>query len=281
MCCSKNFRTAATLLLLVLFARGAAAEHVVGLGADFDSDDGRAFSALGSIAVANNSWLSGGASYRASRAGQTDVETVYFDGSFDHHFDPVGVRIGAAYWGDSDILDSNDLTASLYWKNDAGSLSLDYERRAFDLTFRSQSTGETRTVEFDADGVGLAARLKLGDNVSIYANGMSYDYSRDISLQPNADVVRLFASSRLSMTNSLLDRRISGGIEFDIGLRVLDFQASSWRTAVFGDQVDSIGVGLLTPINDSSDLELRLSSDNVDTFGRATLFSVFVYLYGN
>lgn len=278
-CCSVRHGLCAIFALLL--AHAAIAEHVIGLGAEFDSEDGRAFSAVGSVGVAENSWLTGSAAYSGSRAGSADVDTVYFDASFDHHFQPLGVRLGAAYWGDPDLLDSNDLRGSVYWKNDTASLSLDYERRAFDLTLRNPDTGASRDVEFDADGVGLAVRVAVGDTVSVYANGMRYDYSRDIALQPDTDVLRVFALSRISMANSLLDTRISAGIEFDIGQRVLDFRVSSWETAVFGERVDSLGAGLLLPLGAASDLELRLSSDDVDSLGRATLFSVFLYFYGD
>ena len=93
-------------------------------------------------------------------------------------------------------------------------------------------------------------------------------------------MLRIFALSSLSTTNSLLDDRVSGGLEFSFGSRVVDVRASSWRTAVFGDRVDSIGVGLLTPLGPASDIELRLSMDDSDTAGRATLFSVYAYFYG-
>lgn len=279
MCCSRSGIWIAFLLLVI--ARGAAAEHVIGLGADFDTEDGRAFSALGSLGVGEKSWLNASASYNVSRGGQSDLETVYLDAGFDHHFDPVGVRLGVGYWGDSELLDANDLRASLYWSGDKGSLSVDYERRAFDLTLSSPLLQQTRFIEFDADGLGLAARLQLSDRVSVFANGMHYEYSRNISLEPRVDVLRVFALSRLNAVNSLLDDRISAGIELELGDSVLDLRAARWRTAVFGDRVDSLGVGWLMPLAASSDIELRLSSDDTEVSGRATLFSVFLYFYGD
>lgn len=281
MCCCSPPRRLLAILVLLPLAQNAVAEHVIGLGAEFDSEDGRALSAIGSVGIAERTWLSGGAAHSSSGAGATDVDTVYFDASLDHHFQPVGIRVGAAYWGDPDLLDSNDLRAAVYWRNDKASVSLDFERRAFDLTLRNPTTGASRDIEFEADGVGLALRFEVNETVGIYANGMRYDYSRDIALQPDTDVLRVFALSRISMVNSLLDQRVSGGIEFSLGERVLDFRASSWETAVFGERVDSFGAGLLFPVGDATDLELRIASDNVDSLGRATLFSVFLYFYGD
>lgn len=278
MYCS-DLKILATVLMLAS-APAALAEHVIGLGAEFDNEDGRAFSALGSLGIGEQTWLSAAASYNSSKGILADLETIYVDAGLDHHFDPLGVRVGIGYWGDSDLLDSNDLRASLYWRNDKGSLSLDYERRAFDLTLRTLLTQQPRLIEFEADGVGLAARLQLSDAVGVYANGMHYDYSQNISLQPSVDVLRVFALSRISTVNSLLDDRVSAGIEVAIGDHVVDLRVSSWRTAVFNDRVDSIGIGWLLPLAAASDLELRLSSDDAETAGRATLFSVFLYFYG-
>ncbi|MBT8085212.1 MAG: hypothetical protein KJN72_08305 [Woeseia sp.] len=278
MCCSSRKTLFAVILCGIL--RCTNAEYVVGLGADADTEDSHAFAALGSLGIGESSWLSATVSRNVSRSGTGNVETVYYDAGFDHHFDPLGVRFGIGYWGDADLLDSNDLRASLYWSVDKGSLSIDFERRAFDLTFRSPLLAQPRSVEFEADGIGFAARLQLSEVVSVLANGMRYDYSRNISLQPSVDVVRVFAVSRIGVTNSLLDERLSAGIEFAAGENVLDLRASSWRTAIFDDRVDSFSVGWLMPLTASSDLELRLSSDDADAFGRATQFSVFWYFYG-
>ena len=137
-----------------------------------------------------------------------------------------------------------------------------------------------RGAEFDADGIGLSARLSLGESVSVYASGMSYDYSRDISLQQNPLLLRIFAQSRLSMVNSLLDERVSAGLEWSVGTRLIDLRIATWNTAVFGDNVESVGLGLLTPLDAASDIEFRISTDDSDASGRATVFSVFLYFYG-
>lgn len=276
MSCSRSL----CLTVFLLLAQAGMAEHVVGLGAEFDSEDNKAFSVFGSFAVAEKTWLSASAVRSNSDGVLFDLDTVYFDVSLDHHFDPLGLRFGAAYWGDPDLLDSVDLRAAAYWRNDRASVTIDVERRAFDLTLRTLLGDQERTVEFEADGIGASLRFDVTEDVSLYASGMSYDYSRDIALQPNIDVLRIFAFSSLSTINSLTDNRISGGLELNIGQRMLDFRVSSWKSAVFGDRVDSIGVGLLTPLGDASDIEFRLATDDSDTTGRATLLSFFLYFYG-
>ena len=42
---------------------------------------------------------------------------------------------------------------------------------------------------------------------------MDYRYSRDINLQESIDILSFFSTSRLSLMNSLLDYRASGGME--------------------------------------------------------------------
>jgi hypothetical protein len=269
------------LLCLLLTALPlSAAEHIIALGADLDSEDSKAFSVAGNFAVADETWLSASLGNNHSPGELFDLNAIYLDAGIDHYFNPIGVRVAAAYWGDADLLDSQDLRGSLYWRGDRGSLAIDLERRDFDLAFEFLLSRDVREVEFSADGIGASLRLKLNDALSVYANGMRYDYSRNLAVQPNIDVLRIFALSSLSTVNSLLDDRVSGGLEYSFGARVLDVRASSWRTAVFGDRVDSIGVGLLTPLGNASDLELRLSLDDSDSAGRATLFSVYLYFYG-
>lgn len=279
MCCC-DWRNRLFVSCLLLAAAGASAEHVVSIGVEADNQDSKAFALLGSVATGEKSWLTASALRSSSEGTLFSLDTLFADVGFDHHFDPVGVRVGIGYWGDSDLLDSVDARAALYVRNDRGSLSIDYERRAFDLTIRSLLLDEVRRTEFDGNGIGLSARLSLGDSLSVYANGMSYDYSRDISLQENVVLLRIFSQSRLSMINSLLDQRISGGIEWSIGTRMIDLRAATWETAVFGDRVESVGVGLLTPLGSASDIEFRISTDESDASGRATVFSVFLYFYG-
>lgn len=278
-CCDRLAR--GILLLALISPVPAAADHVISLGLEADTEDSRAVSLLGSVAATEDTWLTAAVSRSDSEGRLFDLETWYADVGVDHFFEPLGMRIGGGYWGDSDLLDSNDLRAAVYWKNDRASLTLNLERRAFDLTLRSPLLPAPRRVEFDADGIGFAARFELTDAFSVHAGGMRYDYSRDISLEPNVDVLRIFALSRLSMVNSLLDERLRAGVEYSFGLRAVDLEVASWKTATFGDRVDSIGIGFLTPLGDASDVEFRLTTDDADSFGRATVFSVFFYFYGD
>jgi hypothetical protein len=204
---------------------------------------------------------------------------MYTDVGIDHWFKPAGVRLGASYWGNSDILDSRDLRASFYIRGDAGSMSLEYEKRDFEFDLQSD-TLRGRTAEFSANGWGMNARLSLGEQVNVLFGGIKYDYSRNLRLQPDIDVLAYVSNSRLSMINSLIDYRFSAGLEFNFGLKSIDVTAGRWQTAIDGSSVDSYSLGFLTPVSDRVDMELRAALDNSETFGRTTALSIHFYYFG-
>ncbi len=269
------------LLLFIVFisANTGAEGYVAGVGAEGDSADGRSITAFGDFGVSEETWLS-----VTANSAQTDGiirsnETLYAGLGLDHWFKPFGVRIGASYWGNSDILDSHDVQSSMYVRGNSGSISLEYEKR--DFKFRLQSDAlRGRIAEFSADGWGLRTRVALGDRLNFTLSGMKYDYSRNLRLQPDIDVLAYLSSSRLSMVNSLIDHRFRGGFELQFGLRSVDISAGNWQLAADGSTVDSYSLGFLTPISDRVDMELRVAFDDSETFGRTTAVSVHLYYFG-
>ena len=252
---------------------------VVGLGFETDDADSRSYTAFADVGLGDKTWLSGAVATTQTERQFFDVNNKLVDIALDHHFDPFGIRIGVGYWGDEDLLESNDLRGAVYLRGDRGSVSLDYQRRDFELTLPALLTDEPRTFGLEADGVGLSGSLSLSERVRIYASGMDFDYSRDIRLQPNVDRLRLFSLSRLSIINSLVDFKANAGIELSFGDRSLDLRVARWRTEVEQAEVDSIGLGFLTPIGSVADIELRIAFDDSESFGSATVFSFFLYLY--
>ncbi len=268
------------LLLACSAAHGADGGFVVGLGAELDSEDGRALSAALDIAVGSKTWLSVAVAHSHSDGLAGGSESRYADIEVDHMFSPVGIRVAAAYWDNDDVLDSIDLRASIYLRKDAWRLSIDLERRDFDFTLQSPLLADARTIEFTADGIGLTGRVRTGKRVSFFAGGMRYDYSRDVRLQQNIDSLRFLSRSRLALMNSLLDERWHAGMEIEFGLKSFDIGFSRWRTAVDQGQVDSISVGFLSPLGKASDIEFRLAFDDSANYGNSTVFSVFGYFFG-
>jgi hypothetical protein len=268
------------LVLLVLLAGQAFAEgYVVGVGAEGDSAEGKALSAFGDFSVGEQTWLSLTGMMARTEGIIRDNETMLGNASLDHFFGLVGVRIGAGYWGNPDILDSRDLNASVYMRGDIGSISLDYEKRNFEFDLQSDLL-RGNTVKFNADGWGLNTRLALGDRVNFFLGGMVYDYSRNLRIQPDIDVLAFISRSRLSTINNLIDDRINGGLEFKFGLQSLDVTVGQWQTAVDGSRIDSFSLGFLTPISDRFDAEFRFSFDDSESFGETRALSVYFYYFG-
>lgn len=253
--------------------------YVLGFGAEGDTSDGRAASAFADIELSEKTWLSITGSTAQVDGVISDSSTAFADAGIDYWFEPVGIRLGISYWGDADILDSNDIRTSLYLRGEPGSISLDYERRNFEFDLQSDLLRGI-TVKFDADGIGLSTRLDAGESVSLSLGGMSYDYSRNLRVQPDIDVLRFLSISRLSMINSLIDYRVNAGIEFRMGLRSIDVTAGRWQTAMDGGTVESFSVGFLTPVSDRTDMEFRLSFDDSEFFGSTTAFSFYLYYFG-
>jgi hypothetical protein len=265
-----------------MFPFAAAAEgYIVAIGAELDTEESRAFSAFGELATGDSTWISAGASLSRTSSPGSRFEALQADLQVDHLFDHLGLRAAVAYWGDSDVLESIDLRSSIYLKYPRFSLSAEFERRNYDLVIGPPLLRVRRTAGFSANGTGFAGRLQAGERVSVYASGMWYDYSGNASLQPGMDDLRLMSLSRLILAHGLLDRKMHGGVEVEFGLRTLDVSYAHWRdTASQGGRIDSFGIGLLTPLGPSSDIELRLSRDDSDAFGESTVLSVFLYFFG-
>lgn len=268
------------LACLSLASTAAVAEgYVLGFGAEGDSANGRAITAFGDFSLGEKAWLSTTVSSAETKGILRDNNTLFADAGLDYWWQPVGIKIGGSYWGNADILDSRDLRASIYLRGDAGSISADYEQRNFEFDLQSDLL-RGRKVKFNADGIGFNTRLALGDNVNFYLGGMYYDYSRNLRIQQDIDVLAFLSRSRLSMINSLIDDRINAGLDFKFGLRSIDVTAGKWQTAVDGSTVNSYSIGFLTPVSDRTDAEFRVSFDDSKTFGHATALSVYLYYFG-
>jgi hypothetical protein len=263
-----------------LLPLGALAEgFVIGVGAEGDSAEGRAFTAFGDFGLGERTRLSLGVTAAETEGIIVDNETRLFDIGLDYFFDPVGIRVGGGYWGNPDILDSRDLNAGIYLNGKPGSISLRYQYREFEFDLQSDLL-RGRTVTFSADGWGMSTRLSLGNRASLFAGGMVYDYSRNLRLQQDIDVLAFISRSRLSMINNLVDHRLNGGIEYRFGLQSIDVTAGRWQAAIDGTDVDSLSVGFLTPIADRFDAEFRFSLDDSEIFGETRALAVYFYYFG-
>ena len=268
------------------FAAGEACAQgrafILGAGFEGDSADGIAVTAIGDMELGERTWLSGA-------VGRTTVdlprdftsETWYGDVGIDHYFDPIGLRLSAAYWGDADILDSIDARGSIYSRGEAGSLGVDIEHRDFE--FDVPAIGDQRPetqVGFSAVGLGMTGRLNLPGNVNLHASGMSYEYDVNLRVEDSDRLANLLSISRLSLLSSLIDWRVSAGVGVDVGLRRFQFDVARWRGSIDGSDNFGATFRFLMPMSERTDVELSLGFDDSDLYDSVTVFSVFVYFYG-
>ncbi len=265
-------------------AGSAAAEpgdYVLGAGVEGDSEGGFAVSALADVALAENTWLAGSVAHSGVDLPRRQrIDYLQADLGIDHYFDPVGIRLGVAYWGDSDILDSTDVRASLYASSDERSLSFDAERRDFDFVLPALDAAPRAPVGFHAKGLGLSGRIAIGDRATLRAAGMHYDYSREFRAGDAARVTDLVTFSRISVLTSLVEWRARAGAGIDAGQWRWQLDVSKWRGAVDGSDNAGITLGALMPMSPRTDIDIRLGYDDSDLYESTTFLSVFVYFYG-
>ena len=270
------------IALFTISANALAGEgYVAGGGLQVDSADGLAGTLLGSYGFSEQTWISAGLAKST-----VDVElgpapeTVFADLEVDHWFKPVGVRLGAAYWGDPDVFESQDWRASLYWKGDETLLSGNYEYRDFSLHVPETDLTIARTITFDATGFGLSARFSLSKNIDLNLSGMQYDYSVDFSPLRNRDSVSFIRFSRLGLINSIIDNRARASLGLNHGLQRWQLDLATWKGAIDGSRTKSVSLSFLTAMSIYSDLEISLGYDQSELYGDVTFASLFFYFYG-
>lgn len=272
------------ILLLGLLAGNAFAAgdgFMIGAGIETDTDDGVSASFFGGLGFSADTWLSAGIARSSVELIEgRELDTLYADIELDHYFDPIGIRIGAAYWGDADILQSNDWRASLYWRSDAVTLEVNYEYRDFDFIIPGNNLIAGRTIMFDANGIGATARIKTSDNTSLGFKGIKYDYSVPFRPIENTDAARLFSVSRLSLINTLVDHRASVSLGVDRGLKHWEIDFTTWEGAIDGSRTNSSTLRHLMPMSSKTDIEFGLGYDDSELYGDVVFLSLYLYFYG-
>ena len=271
------------LVLLAIAAPALAGEgFVVGTGIESDSSDGFAVAALGEYAITETTWLSGLiARNTVDQEGSTEIDSWLGSVGLDHWFEPVGMRVGLSYWGDSDSLDSTDYSGSLYWRNKQFYISGEYEYRDFDIDLPAVDFLVARRASFDADGFGLTTRFDITDDVDLRLSGMDYDYSIDLRLDDTQrPLLELLVFSRLSLINSLVDYRASASLGVDFGDHRVEFDVGKSKGEVDGGETISTTLRFLNPIGNRADIEFALGRDDSDLYGDVTFLSIFVFFYG-
>jgi len=271
----------APLLLLFAAPLWAADGYMIGAGIETDSDGAVAGSLSGGIGLAENTWLSSAfARTKVDLPRDLTIDTVYADIEIDHWFKPLGIQATAAYWGDSDILDSVDYRGSLYWRNDKITLSGNFEYRDFAFDIFRDTLLPAREIEFHANGLGLSGKFRLGEKVDLNFSGIDYDYNVNLRIDENRPILDYLSVSRLSLINSLVDYRARVGLGIDVGERRWSLDLATWKGEVDGRKTRSATVRFITPLGDRSDIDFGLGIDDSEDYGSVTAFSFYLYFYG-
>ena len=269
------------LLFVAGLAQAEGGDYLLGGGVETDTADGVRGIVIAGFGLGEKTWLSASAALGSVELGNGDESnTAYADIELDHHFDPVGIRIGAAYWGDPDNLESVDLRGALYWQNDKVTIAGEYEYRDFNIVVPPSDVFPGREFTFDADGLGLRVSFRVSENVSLGLAGIKYDYSVNFRPDENRDAARLLSVSRLSPINDLIDNRASISLALNQGLKRWGLDYSTWIGAIDQSRTRSVTIHYLMPLSDRSDIEFGLGYDASDLYGNVTFFSLFLYFYG-
>ena len=253
---------------------------MLGGGIEADTAEGSSAALIAGVGISERTWLSASiAKSSLELSNRQDLDSRFADIELDHQFDTVGIRIAAAYWGDPDVLESDDLRASLYFKNERLMLSADYEFRDFNFIIPSADFLTRREFMFDADGIGASARFRTSENSSLRIRGIKYDYSVPFRAIDSVDAARLLSVSRLSLINSLVDNRASILLGVDRGDRRWEIDLSSWESAIMRSRTNSITLRYLTPLTDKTDIEFGLGYDDSELYGGVTFLSLYLYFY--
>jgi len=269
------------LLFLSGTALAAGDGFMIGAGVESDTGDSLSASVIGGAGLTENTWLSAGVAKTSVDLGLgLDLESKFADIELDHYFDPVGIRVGASYWGDSDLLESHDWRASLYWRNEKTMLAAEYEFRDFDFVIPSTDRLTSREIMFDADGLGLSARFQVSDSTSLRFRGIKYDYSIPFRPVENTDAASLLTVSRLSLINSLVDHRAAMTIGIDQGSKHWEIDFATWQGVINESRTNSVTLRYLMPMSEKTDIEFGLGYDDSELYGDVTFFSLYLYFYG-
>lgn len=255
--------------------------YLLGGGVEGDSESGLRLSALAGLGVGERTWLSGSVARNVvelptGRNSDTNLAAL----EFDHHFDPIGVRMGLSYWGDPDVLESNDWNATVYFRNDRLTLAAEYDFRDFEFTIPRTDFFASRRILFDAEGIGGSLRLQVSERARLSLGGTVYDYSLKFQPTRDRDILDLISATRLSLINTLIDERVFLTLGFDRGFRRFEVDVATATGAVDGARTRSVTLRYLVPVGNRSDLEFGVGYDDSDLYGDVTFFSLFLYFYG-
>ncbi|MEM7280476.1 MAG: hypothetical protein AAF438_02420 [Pseudomonadota bacterium] len=250
-------------------------------GIDIDDEGALGFQGAVSYGLLERTWLSGSAGTTQSPDDQTGLNIVSAAVDIDHQFrSGFGVSGEVEYWGDSDALSRNGVAAKLYYNGGDWRLGVEVGRRDYDVTITLPQLVDTREVGFDSDSFGAFYRYS-NDVWGFGVSGRSYDYSVNTRLLNTPFAVERLGLSALTLADSLLDQDLNVSIHKKLkGSRLIELSYSVSESAVDGRDSDIIGLAIVTPVGDRTDLEINFGSAQTDGSENSLFGGVLLTFYG-
>lgn len=303
------FRSSCAALLAILLASPALAQEVAGAGAGVSaatnpatssasSADGKPWllvlaaltdensydNALASfhIGLGSATWLSATAGASRAPSTEADVRADLLAIGVEHDFGPIGVGLTAERWGDDGDLETEDWMGEVFYRNDRLRVGLLLERRDVEVYFAGSAPPvlASRQAGIDADAIGVGGRIRLTPRWRLYGSWMDYDYSPRLRLIPVADRLNLLGPSALTLALSFVDEYSRVGIERAFGLKLVNFDFGSDRSAIDDSRLKSVSGAVLWPVSARMDLELRVGSSRVDAYESSFYGGLTLLIYG-
>ncbi len=255
--------------------------YAILLGADVDDEGALGFQAAASYGLKERTWLSGSLGTTASPDEQTGLNIFSASIDIDHQFvSGFGVGGEVDYWGDTDALSRIGYGAKVYYSGGDWRLGLVAGRRDYDVTINLPLLRDTREVGFDSDSIAVFYRYS-GESWGFSARGTSFDYSIDTRLLNTPFALERLGLSALTLSDSLLDQSVSVAIEKKLkGSRLIELSYSVNESAVDGRDSDILGLAIVTPVGDRTDLEINFGSAQTDGADNSLFAGIMLTIYG-
>lgn len=255
---------------------------LLGLGGQADEHSNQSLLGTFDLGVGRSTWLSFAAGHSSSPADFADIEADTLSIGVDHRFEHVGFRLAYEEWGDSGVLETEDLGGVVYFDRARWRIGLGYETRDIEIPFTV--TGPLgrqidREVDVEGERYGLDARVALADRWTLYLGMAEYDYSRNLAAIPRIESLNLLSSSTLTLANSFVDRDRSLGVERRFGRVALNVRYATDRSAVDDSEFETFDAAVMFPLGWRADLEINLGHGRSEFFETGLYGGLFFLIY--
>ena len=255
---------------------------LLGLGGQADEHSNQSLLGTFDVGVGRSTWLSFAAGHSSSPDDFADIEADTYSVGMDHRFEHVGFRLVYEEWGDSGVLETEDLGGVVYFDRERWRIGVGYETRDIAIPFTfTGPLGRQFEAEVDVEGerYGLDARVALAEHWTLYLGMAEYDYSRNLNAIPRIESLNLLSSSTLTLANGFLDQDRSLGLERRFGRAAVNFRYATDVSAIDDSEFETFDAAVLFPIGWRADLEVSIGHGRSEFFETGLYGGLFFLIY--